>query len=295
MLVLATISDTRRLALLLDARSGAVRSLPVQPEFFDPDVVGRTSCRPFGITWNSGRLYVTNNRQLLVFDAALTYRGTMPTRLQVNTHQLAYRDGRVWAVSPWTNSLIGVTVAGSQADLELNLLDQTVTVYSPRMASEDQDAWHFNSVLWADGRLYVAAHAFGAKSFVISHDDETFELVGGHAEVGSSIHGLALCEGELFWLSTGTEEIRSSRGYVLGLSRKGYARGFAMTPDYFIVAISEYLSRREERSGGDSWIQVIDRHARCTMTEFHLRDTGSINDLRLLDEFDYAHHVEPFW
>ena len=91
-----------------------------------------------------------------------------------------------------------------------------------------------------------------------------------------------------------TEEIRSDAGYRLPLTRSGYARGFAMTDQYFIVAISEFLVR-DERHGGDSWIHVIDRVDGTVVNEVHLSDTGSINDLRLLDEYDYGHGVSPLW
>jgi len=98
---------------------------------------------------------------------------------------------------------------------------------------------------------------------------------------------LARYEGELFWISTKTGEIRSDAGYSQPLCRPGYARGLAMTSDQFIVATSEFRSRRE-RHAGDSWIQVIDRQKGVVIDEIHIADTGSINDLRLLDEYDYV-------
>jgi hypothetical protein len=295
MIVLATISDMDRLGVVLDLDSGALNALSVRREFFDFTIVGRPPCRPFGITWTSTELFIANNRQLLAFDSELRYVRTVSNALQVNSHQIAYQNDRVWVVSPWTNSLIGLSLCAPQEHVELNLLDQTLRAYVPQSSSEDDDLAHFNSLLWANGRLHVAAHGFGRPSFVISHDQKTFQLLGVHCHAGSSIHGLALCDDELFWLSSGTGEIRSNRGTALPLSRTGHARGFAMTQNSFIVAISEFLSRREERCGGDSWIQVIDRHNLHITAEFHLHDTGSINDLRLLDTFDFAHYVDPFW
>jgi hypothetical protein len=70
MRILLTISDTVRLAILLDLTSGARESVPVRTEFFDDSISGRARCHPFGITWTEQELFVANNRQLLVFDAA---------------------------------------------------------------------------------------------------------------------------------------------------------------------------------------------------------------------------------
>src|SRR4051794_12940217 len=108
MRVLATVSDMIRLGVVLDLDSGDATSIPVRPEFFDPDPDGAFACRPFGITWSQNELYIANHRQLLVFDRQLSYRRTLGAPLQINVHQLAYRAGRIWAVSPRTNSLIGV-------------------------------------------------------------------------------------------------------------------------------------------------------------------------------------------
>jgi hypothetical protein len=40
--------------------------------------------------------------------------------------------------------------------------------------------------------------------------------------------------------------------------------------------------------------RLIDHDQGEVVKEVHLRNTGSINDLRLMDEYDYAHGVEPF-
>lgn len=283
----------KRLAIVLDIGSGTEFSIPIRPEFKDPSVGGRPSCRPFGITWHGDEVFVANNRQILVLNRQFTYQRTLPVRLQVNVHQLGYHNGVVWAVSPWTNSVIGVSPTAHVHPVELSLLEHELRSYITADACENDDRYHFNSLLWTGPYLFVAAHAFGAGSFVSRYDAETFGLQCVKRDLGDSIHGLARYKGELFWLSSGTGEVRSTNGYALTLSRRGYARGFAMTGDYFIVAVSEFLSR-DERWGGDSWIQVIHHRQKCLVKEVHLRDTGSVNDLRLLDAYDYAHQIAPF-
>lgn len=294
MRILATISDLRRVALVLDLETGELDAIPVRPEFIDPTVQGRSPCRPFGITWTSSELFIANNRQLLAFDRQLRYLRTEPTPLQINTHQLAFHGTRVWAVSPWTNSLIGVS-PGARADpVEFDLIEQRLRPYTPRDAAGTGDRYHFNSLLWAEGSLFVAAHNLGRTSFILRCDAETLEPVAVQKDVGIAIHGLALDNGELFWISTRTREIRSSAGRAYPLPREGYARGFAMTAEHFIVGISEFRSR-DERREGNSWVQVIDRRQGALVEDFQLPDTGCINDLRLLDAHDYAHWIEPLY
>ncbi len=279
--------------MVLDLESGATKTLPMRVGFSDMLVEGRPACRPFGITWSKEDLFIVNNRQLHVFDKRLSYVSTLPIRLQINTHQLAYHEGRVWVVSPWTNSLIGVCPQGNVNPVELDLLRQVLRPYVSTEADEHGDQCHFNSVLWADEYLFVGAHAFGAGSFINRYDRISLAFDGILRGAGLSIHGLAYSRGELFWISSRTREIRSDSGYCLTLPKPGYPRGFAMTDQHFIVATSEFLARGD-RYAGDSWIQVIERPKGGVAAEYHLANTGSINDLRLLDEYDYAHSADPF-
>ena len=294
MRILATISDMKHIGFVLDLDAGEITYIPARPEFIDFSLVDRPPCRPFGITWSRDELFIANNKQLLVFDTALNYKGTSDNQLQINVHQLAYRSQRVWAVSPWTNSLVGVPTSLPSAPVEFDLIDGSLRPYHHREAYAEEDKCHFNSLLWDADMLFVAAHNFGPNSFINCYDTRRLCLESVRRHAGHSIHGLARQFGELFWISTMTGEVRSDCGYCIPLSRGGFARGFAMTSQYFIVATSEFLSRNE-RATGDSWIQLIDRDAGIAIKEIHVSDTGSINDLRLLDEFDYAHGIDPVW
>lgn len=294
-LILATLSNMREIGIVLDIESGASKTIPVRPEFIDPTVSGARPCLPFGITWSSEELFIANNRQLLVFDKQLEYSRTESTPLQTNTHQLAYHADLVWATSPWTNSLIGVRPNSSTDDaVEFALFDQILRPYNLREASEVDDISHVNSLLWADECLFVAAHNFTNPSFIIRCHEAELKLDSISYDIGLAIHGLALFNKELYWISTGTHEIRSSTGCTFQFRKEGFFRGLAMTSEHFIVGISEFKNR-EARNTGDCWIQVIDRRQGDVLAEFHLRGTGNINDLRLLDEYDYAHCINPFW
>jgi len=294
MVIFATVSDTVRVGIVLDLETGATNEVACRPEFSDPTVIGRAPVRPFGITWCDAELFVANNRQILVFDAALTYVRTLDTPLFVNTHQLAYRANRIWAASPWSDSLIGVALDPAQTDLEFDLFRQRVIPYVPRPGYERDDVHHINSLLWADGRLFVAAHNLGEPSFILCFDAERMRLAEMYSGAGHAIHGLALRGDDLYWISSRTNEIRSRAGFRFVLPRAGFARGLALGGALLVVAISEHRSRID-RTDGDSWVLVIDLDAACVVAEYALRGTGSINDLRLLDVPDAAHGLPPFW
>jgi hypothetical protein len=293
MRVIATISDTVRLAIVIDLLTGEVREIPVLPEFANYGRVGRELCYPFGITWTDENLFVSNNEQLLMFDKNLEFVRVHKTQLQKNIHQLAFRDGRVWAVSPWTNSVIGVSIIGKQPDLELFVDDDLVLPYVERESNEGADRCHLNSILWTHKSMYVAAHNLKNPSKIHRFEADTLKRVKTFENVGSAMHGLALDGDEMFWISSGTDELKSNKGLILPLGTAGFPRGLIVTQDVFVVTVSEFLSRHE-RWGGWSRLIVLDRRDHSVIDELHFADTGSINDIRLLDGDDYAHGVKPF-
>jgi hypothetical protein len=237
-----TESDMKRLALVIDLASGETSAIPIRAEFIDPTIRGRAQCRPFGITWNASELYIVNNRQLLVFDKSFAFLRMSPVRLQQNTHQLCYNNQRAWVASPWINSLVGVPENASSSPVEFDLRKHVLHDYDSGEGSEEEDIYHFNSLLWAEGSLCVSAHGRGGPSFINQYDAETFGLLSVRDEhVGGHIHCLAWHEGELFWLSTATNEIRSDAGYCRPLSRPGYAR----LARRGIVGGSQYLLRSQ--------------------------------------------------
>jgi hypothetical protein len=212
-----------------------------------------------------------------------------------NVHQIVYRSDRVWGVSPWTNSLISIDPSPNAQDrFEIELLTGKIRKGEPVLATADLDRAHFNSIYWNDERLLIAAHNSGRESFIIEYDPRTYAVRSIRHDAGRMIHSLATEETDLFWISTGTSEIRSASGYRLRLKREEFARGFAMTAELFVVGYST-RAPRSSRIGNDSWIHVIDRISGNVLEEFHLRDTGDLNDLRLLDVTDASHNVRPFW
>lgn len=296
MQILATTYGGRAAAALIKIQSGEITWIEARPEFFDnKNIFDNVACRPFGITWNHDELYIANNRQLLVYDRSLRYMRTEQIPLPQNVHQLASYGGHVWAVSPFTNSLIGVRPGQPISDwVEFDLLDVCTRAYTGRDGQRADDRAHFNSLLWTDSCLYVAAHNCGRPSFIVTYDTKTLSVRSIRPNCGQLIHGLALDGDELFWLSTGTAEIRSSAGRVIPLVQERFARGLAVTKDVFVVGFTKWRDR-SDRFNEDAWIQLIDRQSGSAQSEIVLPDSGNINDLRLLDAIDFAHLVEPFW
>lgn len=292
MKIIATLSNPEKVAVILDTDANREHCIPTRTSFFDDCVVGRASCRPFGITWDEGALYIVNNSQLIYFDSSFRFKRQEDRLLHTNCHQAVARGGLLWIASPWTNSILQVCPTSAQFVQELNPLTGEISKSRNHDRNLNADIYHFNSLLWVRNRLFIAAHAFGPKSFILEIDGRSFRIVRRVEKVGSMIHGIGYHDGELIWLSSGTGEIRSSFGLRHPLSRNGFARGLSVTEDTFVVGISERRSRGA-RCSGNSWIQLIDRQTLELKEEFLIEDSGSLNDLRVIDIFDYAHWQDP--
>lgn len=289
---IATISNMREVAVIIDLATGEEKRVAALPQFRDDAITDSNPCRPFGISWRREHLFIANNRQLLVYDESLDFLHTHETPLHENVHQLCVHGERLWAVSPRTNSLIGVSLF-HEASVEFDIFRQRIGTYEPRSSKESDDLKHVNSILWSGDSLFVSAHNFGP-SFIMEFDVESLSLRRIRRDIGGSIHGLAIDDGDLFWIDTEGNAVRSADGYHRPLHRHGFARGFAMTEDVFVVGISEVTDRRA-RIDGDAFIHIVERSTGALLSEHRLEGTGNINDLRLLGDFDLAHGVTPFW
>jgi hypothetical protein len=289
--ILATLCNQTHVAALLDVETGHYDLITARPEFVDDQTDEVMRVRPFGITWDEHTLYIANNRQLLKYDRKFNFLGIERISLQGNTHQLAIRENCVWAVSPRTRSIIGVFTDGTDP-IEFDVFRQEIIPYLERQSSEADDIKHINSLLWADGCLYVTAHNFGP-SFIMIFDAETFRIKTILRDVGESIHGVALHNGELFWIDTNGHVIRSSHGRAIYLGAPGFGRGLAVTDNHFIVGVSQ-MGSREVRMHGNASVRVINRSSFAIEAQHELVNSGNVNDLRLLDRFDHAHLVQPF-
>ncbi len=292
MRIVATISNREKIAVIINVDGRVVDHIPADASFFDRNVKGRDACRPFGITWDLESLYIINNSQLLEYGFDFRLKARHDHVLHTNCHQAVMRDGLLWVASPWTNTIFCVCPARAAVIWELNPLAGRMARPETRDPNQNSDLYHFNGLLWAEERLFVTAHAFGPRSFILELDGRSHQLVRRFDNVGSMIHGIGYQDNQLFWLSSGTGELCSSQGLRHPLSRSGFARGLALSKETFVVGISERRSR-DERFSGHSWIQLIDRRSLELVNEFFIEDAGSINELRLCDVFDYAHWRDP--
>lgn len=166
-----------------------------------------------------------------------------------------------------------------------------------RLSLEAATGEHLNSLFERDGKLYVLAHRHAQGSWLASFAYPELELcriepLGQR----SGLHNI--------WLTGDGLRVscHSAAGAVVDLvsgktlweaGSEVYTRGLAATGEWVLVGASEQ-SGRELRRSSLSALWIIDRHSWTAQDYLCLGPYGAVNEVRLLDVPDEAHHGRAF-
>lgn len=163
--------------------------------------------------------------------------------------------------------------------------------------AEDLSGDHLNSVHERDGKLFVVAHRFDKGSRIAEFSYPGLEL--------TRIHDVAPRTGlHNIWITDDGRMIScdSAGGTLVDLvtgenlwdpGSPCYLRGLAATEDTVLVGESEPAGR-VLRPGSLGGLWVIDRKTWRTRDYLPLGPHGGVNEVRILDHADQAHHGVPF-
>jgi hypothetical protein len=166
-----------------------------------------------------------------------------------------------------------------------------------RLTLEKITGDHLNSVFLREKQLYVIAHGHrsGSKLAVFDYPSLTIERV---ESLGSrtGLHNI--------WITAEGQRIscHSETGSLVDLDSKAplwesgsavYTRGLAASADYVLVGESA-ISGRDLRRSSMSGLWILDRRTWDATDYFCLGPYGVVNEVRILDVPDEAHHGRVF-
>lgn len=166
-----------------------------------------------------------------------------------------------------------------------------------RLSLDHATGDHINSVFLRDQQLYVVAHGHthGSKILTFSYPD--LEL--------TSVHSLRPITGlHNIWVTNQGQKIscHSENGSVIDLDTQLavwesgaeiYTRGLAATQDYVLIGESQKTGRDLRRSSL-SGIWILERNSWKPLDHIYLGPYGAVNEIRVLDVPDDAHHGHPY-
>jgi hypothetical protein len=164
---------------------------------------------------------------------------------------------------------------------------------SPEVLSGD----HLNSVYIKDDKLYVIAHRFNKGSWlgIFSYPDMQLMDIENLAP-RSGLHNI--------WVTEQGQRIScdSEKGSLIDLDESTpiwisgspiFTRGIAAHGNYIIVGESQKTGR-DLRHSSMSGLWIVDRRDWKSVDHICLGPYGAVNEVRLLDVPDMAHHNVPF-
>ena len=156
----------------------------------------------------------------------------------------------------------------------------------------DEEKIHINAINITEDRIYVSINVIETTQgyvYVYDHSMNKLETL----TTGYYCHSISV-EDDIYVLHSSRREILGQKSKI-SVSKKDHSvRGMASTKDYFIVG--RFPSKIwPPYASGDSEIVTICKKTKKVVDVLPLQGTGSINDLRVIDEYDFCHsNPAPF-
>lgn len=261
----------------------------------------------YGISWfeNEDHLVLShsgidNSNLIDIASYALSEQGWIsageirsPAFLSAPHQILCTPDGKVVCTNTGRNVITTIDLSRPGFFHEIGLSSERWDRLFPDVYSGD----HLNSVFIKDQKLYVIAHRFNKGSWlgVLSYPNmQLLEIQNLGPRTG--LHNI--------WITDQGQKIScdSNNGSLIDLDEKLplwvsgapiFTRGLAAHRNFIIVGESQQTGR-DLRRGSMSGLWIVDRNNWKTIDHILLGHYGAVNEVRLLDVPDLAHHNVPF-
>lgn len=285
--------STARFLLYVDLVSGRVEPLEMnRPEYY-------------GISWFSdGSLVLTHsgldNSSLIDANSYLvSERGWIshantdsPPFLSAPHQVLCASDDRVVCTNTGRNAVSVLSLASPNIVQELRISTQRWD----RLSVDECVGDHLNSVFEKDARLFVLSHNFKKGSRVAEFTYPELTLTNVHRTGDrSGLHNVWVDDNQHIICcdsDAGTIVDVTSDRVVWSTGCPVYLRGLAITTTDVVVGESQ-KSGRDGRSHSYCGLWILDRRTWLAKDYVALGPYGAVNEVRILDEPDFAHHGKP--
>lgn len=220
MKVLVTTSQS---LLLVDTESGEYRP------------IDRGHGLYYGMAVHEGQLYVAARNgaaerggEILIFDADLKLCSSIPLPFPTHgLHEIAWHDGKLW-VTFTSENMIGI-------------FDGTEWEEWYPLGRQERDVFHFNSLMFESGRVWVLAHNYG-HSFLLECSYPGNRVVS-RVQMGNHAHSIRRVGGQIIVCSSGEGALLGTDG--LRVTTGAWPRGLATDASVWCVGLSAPAERSE--------------------------------------------------
>jgi len=251
-------------------------------------------CDYYGITWNKNKIYITCDQTptklLEINDKKLNNSFKPPSNsMQIlRAHQIISIENEILVLS-----------AENDALFKFNLEKQEWSIFYLPYANNfnlisRKSLYHPNSFIFHENELIVLClldtsltKSNQKKTKIFRYEYPTMKLKKEEM-LDTPAHHLWEMDGKEWYLDSGNRLIRSLSGEAIKITKNGWLRGIGVGEEKMIIGSSHKASERNQRRYKYGEIIVMDRNN--YKTEFVEFPFGNINDIRLVNEFDFAHN-----
>lgn len=164
-------------------------------------------------------------------------------------------------------------------------------------AEDGQTGAHFNSVYFKDNHLYLLAHNHEEPSFILKLSWPDLKVVERIDTLARWAHNVWLTDRNQLIvcnsMNRSIDDVVSGSVLWRATEHNTITRGLACAGDLVFVGCSGYAARgyRTESDGG---IWILDRRNWQQLDFISMPFAGNIHDIRVLDEIDECHELQPF-
>ena len=294
MKVILTPSNPKYTLIVYDLKTKKIRKIKSTPDQSAFDLYHFEQItlrhRPFGISWNDNNLFVVNRKHLLKFDHELNYLGLEEKLKYPNPHQILCHKESIFVTHARVNKVMELRKNDCRY---FDVITENWAKSIPEFGTLNMDVHHVNSILATDDRLIILKHNKGFSKSEFLFLDHEFE-VKKKLQMGMKCHSIASRKGMVSSISTLGGKLVRMDGFEFPILKKDsgmFYRGLGMTDNHYLIGCFKIANRRYRGEGGSN-IRMFDLQGNF-IEEYFIEDIGAINDLRIIDEFDYAHQVNP--
>jgi len=252
----------------------------------------------YGITWDKNQLYLglrrhpyISEQSIGVFDDQFEFVKRLPTKDLDDIHQIIYHDEKIYI----TNT------RHERVDIVDKDYNQSQLIYT----GKPQKGLHLNSVWINDDKIYLVEHRRSAGSRVrilYGYDPATTIRTTRTIDIGKGVHGVYEEDNFLYVCSSERNKIlrydldTKKTEIVVNFAEfiKGHCRGICRTKDKWYIGMSMTGPKASRHQLKGSAVFVLDNNFEI-LEHIKLKKTyGQLNELRIVDETDYAHNQIPF-
>ena len=249
----------------------------------------RPKIRNFGITWNKENIFISNRKNLLIYDNQLNCVDIIRDKLDENTHQITYYKNQIIATMTRMDC-VGFFDLQNNKEKYFHPTEGWMT-NRPDTFEHGDEKYHINSVVCKNDLLYVMLHnrnKMNSQILILNLISNVVEkIIDLSAYIAHNIYVndiIKTLNTKEKCINVDNQNIKLLLNYKLG---KSFIRGMAGDKNKLIYGESQlkYVFRNK----GGSYINLLDKNNKH-VNSYLLENIGCINDIRRIDGEDFCHH-----